>query len=140
MPNHPRHTYLRRTFSCAAVAGAVVLTGACSDDGGGAFERSEADVVVEVTLADFAFKGLPASVSAGNVFFATTNAGPSDHELEVLGADGKPVDEIEAHPSGQSKTMALRLAPGTYTVQCILKTAEGRTHAELGMTAPLRVQ
>lgn len=140
MPNHPRRAYLRRASSCAAVAGAVVLTGACSDDAGTAFERSGADVVVEVTLADFAFNALPESVPAGNVFFATTNAGPSEHELEVLGADGKPVDEIEAHPPGQTKTMALRLAPGTYTVQCILKTAEGRTHAELGMTAPLRVQ
>lgn len=136
MPNQ-----CRRTWLCSGLLGALVLTGACGNDGAKGFERSEADTVVEVTLADFAFKGLPATVKGEKVFFTATNAGPSEHELEVLAPAGKAVDEIKAHaPGGGPKTMAVRLKPGTYTVQCILKTAEGKSHSDLGMTAKLQVQ
>lgn len=136
MPSQFRRTWLR-----SGLLGAVVLTGACGNDGAKGFDRSEADTVVEVTLADFAFKGLPATVKGEKVFFTATNAGPSEHELEVLGPGGKAVDEIEAHaPNSGPRTLAVRLKPGTYTVQCILRTAEGKSHAELGMTAKLQVQ
>lgn len=106
----------------ALAAGALLTTAACG--GGGSdngFERAEADTAVDVTLADFAFRGLPASVKGEKVFFTATNAGPSEHELEVLDPDGEAVDEIGAHPPGSgAKTLAVRLKPGTYTVRCIL--------------------
>lgn len=135
MPN-----YFNRGWSCFGVLAALVLTGACGGDGAD-FDRAAADTAVEVTLVDFAFKGLPATVKGEKVFFTATNAGPAEHELEVLNPSGEAVDEIVAHaPNSGPKTLAVRLKPGTYTVQCILKTAEGKSHAELGMTAKLQVR
>lgn len=125
----------------AVATGALLLSAACGGGDDGGFERADADTVVEVTLADFAFRDLPASVKGERVFFAATNIGPSEHELEVLDARGEAVDEIEAHPPGTGpKTLAVRLKPGAYTVQCILKTPDGRSHADLGMTAALQVR
>lgn len=125
----------------AVATGAMLLNAACGGGGDGGFERADADTVIEVTLADFVFRDLPASVKGERVFFTATNIGPSEHELEVLDARGEAVDEIEAHPPGSGpKTLAVRLKPGAYTVQCILKTPDGRSHADLGMTAPLQVR
>lgn len=131
---------MSRTLLC--VSSGVLTVTACGGDSDvpESFGRSEADALVEATLVDFAFQGLPASIRSGKVFFATTNVGPADHELEILSPDGTPVDEIEAHPAGESRTLAVRLTPGSYTVQCILKTADGKSHSELGMTAQLQVQ
>lgn len=130
----------KRHMVPALCAGALLMAGACGE-GDKDFDRADADSTVEVTLTDFAFKGLPATVKGERVFFSATNAGPSEHELEVLGPDGKAVEEIEAHaPGSGTKTMAIRLKPGTYTLQCILKTPEGKSHAELGMTAKVQVQ
>ncbi len=132
----------RRWRLLMVAAGALLLNAACGGgDGDDDFERADADTAVDVTLADFAFRGLPASVKGEKVFFTATNAGPSEHELEVLDPGGEAVDEIEAHPAGSgTKTLAVRLKPGTYTVQCILTTPEGKSHADLGMTAKLQVQ
>ena len=125
----------------AVATGALLATAACGGGGDNGFQRADADSAVDVTLADFAFRGLPTSVKGEKVFFTATNAGPSEHELEVLDTGGEAVDEIEAHPPGSgTKTLAVRLKPGTYTVQCILTTPEGKSHAELGMTAQLQVQ
>lgn len=126
----------------ALAAGALLATAACGGGGGdNGFERADADTALDVTLADFAFRGLPASVKGERVYFTATNVGPSEHELEVLDPGGEAVDEIEAHPAGTgTKTLAVRLKPGTYTLQCILTTPEGKSHADLGMTAKLQVQ
>lgn len=125
----------------ALSAGVLVVAAACGGGDDTAFSRADADTAVDVTLADFAFQGLPATVKGERVFFSATNAGPAEHELEVLDPGGEAVDEIEAHaPGSGTKTLAVRLKPGTYTVQCILKTPEGKSHADLGMTAKLQVQ
>lgn len=125
----------------AVTTSALLLSGACGGGGGGGFERADADAAIDVTLADFVFRDLPASVKGERVFFTATNIGPSEHELEVLDARGEAVEEIEAHPAGTGpKTLAVRLKPGAYTVQCILKTPDGRSHADLGMTAALQVR
>ncbi len=102
------------------------------------FGEAEADSVVDVTLEDYAFVGIPASLQGPKVFFKATNKGPSDHELEILDSSGKPVGEIEAMPPGRSGTLAVELKPGTYTAQCLVE-AEGRTHAELGMKTTFQV-
>ena len=49
----------------------------------------EADTVVEVSLVDYEFRGLPASVDGPAVRFEAVNRGPSDHELEVVDAGGE---------------------------------------------------
>ena len=99
---------------------------------GPAFSEAQADSVVDVSLQDFSFVGIPATVKGPKVFFKATNKGSADHELEILDASGKPVGEVAAMPSGKSGTLAVELKPGTYTAQCLVET-NGKPHTESGM-------
>lgn len=100
------------------------------------------DTVVEVALTDYEFVGLPDTLDAGLVRFEAVNRGPSDHELEVLDADGEALGEIEAMPPGDSGSLEVDLEPGRYTVQCILPVGDGTddTHADRGMIDELEVE
>ena len=99
---------------------------------GPAFSEAQANSVVDVSLQDFSFVGIPATVKGPKVFFKATNEGSADHELEILDASGKPVGEVAAMPSGKSGTLAVELKPGTYTAQCLVET-NGKPHTESGM-------
>ena len=122
-------------------SGSASVSGSGSGAGGEeelAFPESEANTVVDVTLQDYAFVGIPASVQGPKVFFKTTIKGSSTHELEILDAEGDAVDEIEAYEGGETKELALELAPGTYTAQCLVKEG-AKTHKQLGMTQTFTV-
>lgn len=103
-----------------------------------AFAESEATTKVSADAADYVFLKLPATVKGPNVYFTVTNTGQKNHEFEVLGADGEPVGEIPEFKPGEVKSLAIKLNPGTYTIQCILEEG-GKTHAELGMKTTLAV-
>jgi uncharacterized cupredoxin-like copper-binding protein len=115
-------------------------TGSASGTGPAApaFGEAQASSVVDVTLQDHSFVGIPATVKGPKVFFKATNKGPADHELEILDATGKAAGEIEAMPSGKSGTLALELKPGTYTAQCLVET-NGKVHVDLGMKTSFQV-
>ena len=130
---------MHRTRVIGALAAAALTATGCGGDGGGV-ERGDADTAIEVTLRDFAFDGLPATAKGPAVYFSATNAGPATHELEILDSTGKAVDEVEALAAGGKAGLGVRLKPGTYTIQCILTTPEGKVHAELGMTRQLRIE
>ncbi|MGH9035696.1 MAG: hypothetical protein ACRD0O_08010 [Acidimicrobiia bacterium] len=104
-----------------------------------AFEEADADAVLEYGLVDYHFEG-PADVEGHKVFFKATNEGTEDHELEVLDANGEPLGEVEAMPPGEEGSAALELEAGTYTLQCILETADGKVHRDLGMVMELEVE
>jgi hypothetical protein len=104
-----------------------------------AFEEADADAVLDYELVDYHFEG-PEQVEGRKIFFKAANHGTEDHELEVLDPDGEPVGEIEAMPPGQEGSAALELEPGSYTLQCILETADGKVHRDLGMQLDLEVE
>lgn len=107
-------------------------TGSHTGSGAGpAFAEGEQDASVEVVMTDYAF-AMPATVTGAKVLFSVRNDGPGEHEFEVLAADGDEVGEIPAFAKGATKTLALKLEPGAYTVRCLVKEG-ARTHAELGM-------
>ena len=114
-------------------------TGSATGTGAPAFSEAEADTVVEATLEDHRFVGIPASVRGRKVFFEATNKGPADHELEVLKEGGEAVGEIPAMAAGKSGTFAAELEPGRYTIQCLVEEG-GKTHVELGMITTLTVE
>lgn len=104
------------------------------------FPKSEADTVLEYKLVDYAFEG-PSTAKGPKVYFEAENEGTQEHELEVLDPDGEPVGEIEAFPpGGTSEPLAVELEPGTYTLQCLVETPEGKVHKDLGMVADLTVE
>ena len=104
-----------------------------------AFEESDADAVLEYGLIDYHFEG-PADVEGHKIFFQAANDGTEDHELEVLDSNGEPLGEVEAMPPGEEGSAAMELEPGTYTLQCILETADGKVHRDLGMVMELEVE
>ena len=104
-----------------------------------AFEQADADEVLDFELLDYRFEG-PAEVEGQKIWFNAANNGTEDHELEVLDPNGDPVGEVEAMPPGAEGSAALELEPGTYTLQCILETADGEVHRDLGMEMELEVK
>lgn len=103
------------------------------------FAEQAADSVLSYRLVDYAFQG-PVRAEGRKLFFKAENAGTEDHELEVLDARGEALGEIEAFAPGVgSEPFAVELEPGTYTLQCILETKDGKVHRSLGMLAELVV-
>ena|SRR5947209_7947227 len=102
------------------------------------FDAAAANTKVTVKAVEYAFQVTPAQAVGPKVFFEVTNGGTEKHEFEVLGPDGKRVDEIVAFDPGKTKTLPVELAPGTYTIQCLL-TKNGKTHASLGMSVKYTV-
>ena len=107
-------------------------------EGGADFSKSEADTDVHATAKDFAFE-LPETVKGKKVFFEVTNDGQAEHEFLVRDAGGQALGEIEPFKKGETKTLALELEPGTYTVVCLVEEGE-KTHEELGMKASFTVE
>lgn len=131
------------------MAGMLLLAGCGSADADGSTTASTMAkdkgkttgkaTVVEVGLENYRFEGLPDTIKGPKVRFDAVNRGPSEHELEVIGPDGKAVGEIEAMPAGEMGSMEVNLPPGKYAAQCLVEE-EGKTHAELGMTQNFTVK
>ena len=117
--------------------------------------ESDADTVVAISALDYAFDPSTLDVTAGTVRFEVTNDGAENHELAFLPGggdvplvDGAPDEdaleaagafELEGFGPGQTCNATYVLEPGTYTLFCIIETADGVTHAELGMVGALTV-
>jgi hypothetical protein len=123
---------------CAGESGSVTATGAPAEAPSD-FPEAEATTKVAATLQDYSFVDVPGTVKGPNVFFSAKVSGSSCHELQVVDAKAKLVGEIPPFPTGETKTMAVKLDPGTYTVQCLVKEGN-KTHAELGMKQQLTVE
>lgn len=118
--------------------------------------KAGAFAAVSVELRDFTFGLSQAQVGAGIVSFVATNAGSENHEVAFLPgggevpltAKGEPDEgalgdagafELEAFGPGQSCSATYEMKPGTYTLFCIVTSADGRTHYEKGMRGELVV-
>src|SRR2546425_814712 len=115
-----------RTVFSVALLGALV----------GAAPRPQPDAPsqVSVRLSEWKVELSQASVAAGTVTFAITNAGSIPHGFEV---EGKGIErEIERIQPGASDTLTLTLTPGTYEVYCPVGES---SHKKLGMETHLRV-
>ncbi len=128
----------------------IVLAGsslaACSSDSG---------QTVNVTAGDFSLKAAVPSVSAGTISFEVHNTGGFTHEMVVVeaadakGLPTKPDGEVneDAIPKaaqvgevtnvfpGQTKTLKVKLAPGTYVLFCNLVDGAATVHFKRGMHA-----
>ncbi len=89
---------------------------------------------VAVSLTEWAIE-MPSTLPAGPTTFELTNVGEFPHTIEIEG-EGIEV-EGEVIEAGQSTTLEVDLAPGTYTVYC--PVGDGR-HREQGMELELTVE
>ena len=150
-----------------AVSAAVMpasASGSGSGSGSGVAEckpvgtdlEGQATQTVAVELADYRITPAEMTVPAGIVTFDVTNKGPENHELAFLpgggpvptDSDGMPDEtaledagafELEGFPAGQSCQATFDLAPGTYTMFCVLESDDGMTHYSKGMKGTLTV-
>jgi plastocyanin len=111
---------------------------------------------LQIELQDFLFSPATVEARAGVATFAATNSGTENHELaflpgggEVPMAQGEPDEaaleragafELEAFGPGMTCNATYDLAPGTYTLFCIVTSPDGRTHYDKGMRGRLVVR
>lgn len=153
----------RSTYVVAGLIAAMALAlPACGDDEGDGGEEGGGGSTVEVTLQEFAVSPSTASVPAGAVTFELTNDGPDDtHEFVVIRTDLEPqslptlengavdeegegiepVDEVEEIPVGESRTLTVDLAAGSYVLICnIYDEDEQESHYQEGMRTAFTVE
>lgn len=111
---------------------------------------------IAIKLSDYAFTPGMLEVGSGVVTFAAENIGGENHELAFLPGGGEvPLNdegapdedtlaaagafELEAFGSGQTCNATYDLDPGTYTLFCIVTSADGETHYDKGMRGQLVV-
>ncbi len=110
----------------------AILTAACARQVSVESEPPGGQETVEVRLDEWSID-MPMAVPAGDVAFRVRNTGSVAHNFEVEG------DGVErAFPSdlapGETRTMTVTLAPGTYEIYCPVAD-----HAERGMSRTLTV-
>jgi plastocyanin len=128
----------------AAASPAVAATSASTPSGA----AGAAGTTVAVTLVEYSVTTDKPSVSAGKIRFIATNVSKTQvHELAVLKRkpDGSfdNLGEAEAIDPGTGKSLDLDLAPGAYTLACMIAVGEaGSTvdHYQQGMHTDFTVK
>ena len=114
--------------------------------------------VVSIVATDYAY-ALPDTVPAGRTRFSLVNQGAEPHHAilvriaeehplpEVLAALEAPTPPawltLVAAPNtafpGDSSNTTTNLTPGTYVLTCLIRSPDGKTHAEKGMIRQFHV-
>lgn len=105
--------------------------------GGAEAAKPTYDRQVEVTATDYALTGLSGFTAkvGEKVEFKLENKGSTQHELEILGPDGKVIGEVGPTDPGKDGEVVLELTvAGTYTYLCGIAD-----HASRGMKGTFTV-
>jgi type IV secretory pathway VirB10-like protein len=86
-----------------------------------------------VDLSEWIVRPTYRTLATGRVVFSTANLGEDDHNLSVR-SGGTEYGKVDVAP-GDTGSLVLQLAPGTYTLYCSLQG-----HEELGMRADISVR
>lgn len=90
--------------------------------GAAAKQQEEAyDREVEVEATDHAFEGLSSftAKTGEKIEFKLENKGTTEHELEILGPDGKEAGEVApVKPGATGEAVITLTVPGTYSYKC----------------------
>jgi uncharacterized cupredoxin-like copper-binding protein len=129
--------HARIVGSLAVLSGLLLALAACTTEGDeqateGTPAATAGGANIEVSLSEFAIE-MPESVPAGVIAFDVGNVGSMPHNFEI---EGESVEEVlpEDVQPGDSATLEVELAPGTYTVYCPIGN-----HREQGMERQLEV-
>ena len=103
------------------------------------FPAAEATDIAKISMRDYVFVDMPATVTGPKLRIEAANNGPSAHEIVVFDADGNEVGGIDPIPSGESADVSLELTAGTYEMRCQIAISETETHLDRGMKAVFAV-
>lgn len=96
-----------------------------------------------VNLSEFSITPAATTLEAGEIELTAHNSGEFSHTLVISRADGTVVAGTELIGPGETATMAVTLAEGTYMFTCRIvgqtDTGELVDHYERGMVARMRV-
>lgn len=114
----------------------ILLLAAC---GGGDDDAADGQTAagggsqaVQITATEFAFDPSEITIEAGSASFELTNDGSAPHALEI---EGNGVEEAsDTIDGGESTTLELELAEGTYEIYCPVGD-----HRDRGMEGTLTV-
>jgi hypothetical protein len=92
--------------ACAFAALAVVAGAACGDDddAGTATEAAAGDQAVTITLSDYAFRGVPPTITSATPIDVTNESATEAHELtafRLADTESRPLTELQALPPDQ---------------------------------------
>jgi len=125
-----------------ALAALTLATVACSSGGSGPGK-------VDVRLTEYSISPDAQSVKSGDVTFAVTNHGTTEHEMVLIKTDAAPtklpfengeasedgsVGEVSDLPVGKTGTLKVHLDPGRYVMICNLPG-----HYQAGMATEFTV-
>ncbi len=103
------------------------------------FPAAEATDIAKISMRDYAFVDLPATVTGPKLRIEAKNNGPSAHEIVIFDADGNEVGGADPIPPGDSGVVSLELTAGTYEMRCLIPISETETHLDRGMKAVFQV-
>ncbi|HUR50360.1 MAG TPA: hypothetical protein VMY88_12650 [Acidimicrobiales bacterium] len=103
------------------------------------FPAAEATDIAKISMRDYAFVDMPATITGPKLRIEASNNGPSAHEIVIFDADGNEVGGIKPIPSGESAEISLELTAGTYEMRCQIAISETKTHFDEGMKAVFAV-
>jgi plastocyanin len=125
--------HVRRLAAIAAFVPVIALA-ACGGSTARGSASASAGEHVQVTLTDFQIAPAQVVVHGDLVVFEAANHGQTPHNLTIRNGSGAIVGHTRDLNPGQSATMTLQLAPGTYTTYCALAG-----HESLGMRGTVTV-
>lgn len=112
----------------------AISVGACAGPASSPAAPSAAPIAV--TLADF--KIAPSAVTSGtSLSIAVMSNGPTPHNMTIRDANDVVVAHSKDLRAGESDSVAVQLAPGSYTIFCAFAGHESLgMHSALTVTAP----
>lgn len=112
---------------------------------------------VRLTMREYGFEGVPATLEAGPVVFRAHNRGRLSHEIVLVplprGLPGGLAQAVRSkthraatviallapRPPGSGITFASHLSRGRYGLVCFVRDPDSESHAVKGMTAEFEV-
>jgi len=95
-------------------------------------------------LEEYRVYGTTTTFSAGPVAFDVDNEGEFSHTFVITAADGSVVTALDPIAAGESRSLTVDLAPGTYQVSCriVVQLPDGTIvdHYQQGMHALIHVE
>jgi plastocyanin len=116
------------TLALALITPLVACVGSTAGAGTGGSAPTPRGQHVEVTLTDFKIEPAQVVVQQDAIVFDVANRGQTPHNLSLRDDSGRIVGHTRDLAPGQSATLVLQLAAGTYTSFCSLAG-----HESLGM-------
>ncbi|MBW3537331.1 MAG: cupredoxin domain-containing protein [Actinobacteria bacterium] len=100
---------------------------------------ADATDTVKISMRDYAFVDMPATVTGPRVRIEAKNNGPSEHEVLIFDADGNEIAGTDAVPAGETAVLSAELPSGTYQLRCLVEISPTETHFDRGMRVTFAV-